>query len=149
MPDLTPQAVQTFWQERHDYALFRIIMSMESVENWCLDKDPEYEEALKRLADSLEDLKDYQLADEEKLIQILISLKASRAFRILQHIDGLLPGSASKLLVFAEVASNNPEDVPGFFLKRNLVFERLQLLGRIFARERFKLVMSALEKAEK
>ena len=55
----------------------------------------------------------------------------------MQHIDGLLPGTASKLLVFAEVASNNPEDVPGFFLNRNLVFERLQLLGRIFARERF------------
>ncbi|HLF67108.1 MAG TPA: type IVB secretion system protein IcmW [Gammaproteobacteria bacterium] len=149
MPDLSPQAVQTFWQERHDYALFRIIMSMESVEDWCLDKDPEYEAALTRFTNSLDDLKDYQLAEEEKLIQILVSLRASRAFRILQHIDGLLPGSASKLLVFAEVASNNPEDIPGFFLKRNLVFERLQLLGRIFARERFKLVMSALEKAEK
>lgn len=149
MPDLSPQAVQSFWQEKHDYALFRIIMSMESVEEWCLDKDPEYEQALLRFTNSIEALKEFQLADEDKLIQILISLKASRAFRILQHFDGLLPGTASKLLVFAEVASNNPEDVPGFFLNRNLVFERLQLLGRIFARERFRLVMNALEKAEK
>lgn len=149
MPDLSAQAVQTFWQERHDYALFRIIMSMESVEEWCLDKDPEYEHALKRFADSIDGLTNFQLADEEKIIQILVSLRASRAFRILQHLDGLLPGTASKLLVFAEVASNNPEDTPGFFLNRNLVFERLQLLGRVFARERFKLVMSALEKAEK
>ncbi|MFA6036840.1 MAG: type IVB secretion system protein IcmW [Legionellales bacterium] len=149
MPDLSPQAIQTFWQEKHDYALFRIIMSMESVEEWCLDKDPEYEAALLRFANSIEGLKEFQLADEDKLIQVLVSLKASRAFRILQHLDGLLPGTASKLLVFAEVASNNPEDIPGFFLNRNLVFERLQLLGRIFARERFKLVMNALEKAEK
>jgi len=149
MPDLSPQGVQTFWQEKHDYALFRIIMSMESVEDWCLDNDPEYETALNRFSESLEGLTDFQLTDEEKIIQILVSLKASRAFRILQHMDGLLPGTASKLLVFAEVASNNPEDVPGFFLNRNLVFERLQLLGRIFARERFKLVMDALEKSEK
>lgn len=149
MPDLTPQGVRQFWQDRNDYALFRIIMSMESVEKWTLDGDPDYEASLARLASSLEGLTRFQLAEEQKIINCLVSLHASRSLRLLQFLDSLTPGSASKLLVFAEVESHSPTDIPGFFLNRNLVFERLQLLGRIFARERFALVMAALERAEK
>jgi len=149
MPDLSPDAVRTFWQERHDYALYRIIASMEAVETWPLDGDLGYEAAVKELSDFFDGLQSFELAEEEKLIRVLTSLKSSRALRLLQFIDTLQPGSASKLLIYAEVASSSSEDLPGFFLKRNLVFERLQLLGRIFAPERFALVTKALEGAER
>jgi len=88
------------------------------------------------------------LGQEEKWIKLLSALPSGRALRILQYIDTIQPGSASKLLIYAEVSSTSPEDVAGFFLKRNLVFERLQLLGRIFAPERFSMVIRALESAE-
>ena len=32
-----------------------------------------------------------------------------------------------------------------FFLRRNIVFERLRLLGRVFADDRLKIVLKALE----
>jgi len=146
MLDLTPDAVREYWQEKHDYALYRIIESMEAVEDWIVDGQPEVEAVLTNLVDELNHTQNYELRQEEQLINVLSSIKASRALRVLQHIDSLKPGSASKLLIYAEVASNAPDDLPGFFLKRNLVFERLQLLGRIFATERIDLVLKAIDK---
>lgn len=148
MPDLSKDAVAKHWQEKHDYALYRIISTMEAVESWTLDGDPAYEALLTEIAQGVDGLTTFTVAEEESFIKFFNSLKASRALRLLQTIDQLMPGSASKLLVFAEVSSSSKEDTPGFFLNRNLVFERLQLLGRIFAPERFRLVMTALEKAE-
>jgi intracellular multiplication protein IcmW len=146
MLDLKPDAVRSYWQEKHDYALYRIIEAMEGVEGWVADGNPEVEAALDRLIKALNKAQNYELHNEESLIQILNSIKASRAFRALQFLDSLKPGSASKLLIFAEVSSNEPEDMPGFFLKRNLVFERLQLLGRIFAPDRVELILRAIDR---
>lgn len=148
MPDLSQEAVAKHWQEKHDYALYRIISTMEAVESWTLDGDSEFEALLTEIASSVDGLTSFTVSEEESFIKFFNSIKASRALRLLQAIDQLMPGSASKLLVFAEVSSSSKEDTPGFFLNRNLVFERLQLLGRIFAPERFRMVMSALEKAE-
>ncbi len=113
-----------------------------------MDGDPEYEALLAEIGQAVDGLSKFNVGEEDSFIKFFNSLKAARALRLLQAIDQLMPGSASKLLVFAEVSSSSKEDTPGFFLNRNLVFERLQLLGRIFAPERFRLVMSALEKAE-
>jgi intracellular multiplication protein IcmW len=146
--DLSPEAVKEFWLIRHDNALWRIISSMEAVETWTLDGEPEFEAAVTKLCKTLENAENFELIQEDNFIKILTSLKASRALRLLQYLDSLKPGTASKLLVHAEVASNDPSDTPGFFLKRNLVFERLQLLGRVFAVERVKLVLDAIEKDE-
>lgn len=145
MLDLKPEAVREYWQEKHDYALYRIIEAMEAVETWIVDGDPEVEAAVERWVQLLNNVKDFELQNEEELIYVLSSIKASRALRVLQFIDSLKPGSASKLLIYAEVASNEPDDLPGFFLKRNLVFERLQLMGRIFAPERIELVLKAID----
>lgn len=146
--DLSPEAVKEFWLVRHDNALWRIIASMEAVETWTLDGNPEFEEKLLALCRTLENTENFELTQENNLITILTSLKASRALRLLQYLDSLKPGTASKLLVHAEVASNDPSDNSGFFLKRNLAFERLQLLGRVFASERVKLALNAIEKDE-
>lgn len=148
MLDLTSDAVREYWQERHDAALLRILEAMESVETWVLDGDPDVEASLERLVEHLNSVQNYELQNEEELINILSSIKASRALRVLQYIDTLKPGSASKLLIYAEVSSNEPNDLPGFFLKRNLVFERLQLMGRIFAGDRVDLVLKAIDRDE-
>jgi intracellular multiplication protein IcmW len=148
MLDLSPEAVKAYWQERHDAALLRIIEAMEAVETWVLDGNPEVEAALTQLVAELNSTPNFDLQNEEELINILSSIKASRALRVLQYIDTLKPGAASKLLIYAEVSSNEPDDLPGFFLKRNLVFERLQLMGRIFSSDRVDLVMKSIDKDE-
>lgn len=147
MLDLSVAGTDKFWQDRQDPFLIKIIKIIEDAEDWVLDGDPEIEAALTQLAAALDNPMDFQIIDEEFYVNVLVSIKLSRSLRIMQHIDSIKPGSASKLLIYAEVASKSVNDTPGIFLNRNLVFERLQLLSRIFAAERFNIAIQAVEKA--
>lgn len=145
MLDLSIQAVDKFWHDRNDPFLVKIIKTIEDIEDWTMDGDPQIEAMLVKLAQALSSPQSFQIKDEASYVEILSVIKLSRALRIMQHIDSISPGSASKLLIYSEVASQGTDDIPGLFLNRNLVFERLQLLSRIFAPERFHIVTRAVE----
>ena len=68
-----------------------------------------------------------------------------RTLRLLQAMYTSHPGAASKLLINAEETSESSDDPAGLFLRRNIVFERLRLLSRVFSEERFALITQALE----
>ena len=61
---------------------------------------------------------------------------------------GILSGSASKVLIYAEETTTGSQDPAGIFLKRNIAFERLRLLARVFSTYRLQLVARALEGEE-
>lgn len=145
MPNLSSEAVHQFWHDYKDAMIYRVISFMEGVESWALDGDPALEEAIKKLGDALEDVGNIDLQEEDKFIQAATYIKAGRALRLLQCMDTAHPGAASKLLMHAEEVSMASDDTPGLFLRRNIVFERLRLLGRVFASDRFDLVLKALE----
>ncbi len=150
MPDLHLDAVHAFWDSYDRRTLYRVIVSIERMETWVLDTNPVIEAALIRLGNVLENAKDFELGEEAKLIRVLACTHASRALRILQSLDVSKPGTASQLLMFAEEASETgegktPNPYAQLFLRRNLVFERLQLLSRVFAPQRVSTVLKALE----
>ena len=145
MPDLSHEAVHQFWREYTDPMIYRVISFMEGVEEWPLDGDPILEAGMQKLGEELEHVGNYELGKEDDFIQICINIKSGRALRLLQSMDTAHPGAASKILIHAEVNSESAEDTPGLFLRRNIVFERLRLLARVFAPERFDLVLKALE----
>ncbi len=148
MPDLSHEASAKYWFEYLDPMIYRVITFMESVENWTLDGNPELEEAMKQLGQELDDIEKIDLgllAEEDKFIRIVGNIKSGRGLRLLQAIDTLHPGSASRVLIHAEETSLSSNDPAGFFLKRNIVFERLRLLSRVFCQYRLKLVLRALE----
>lgn len=60
-------------------------------------------------------------------------------------LDNAHPGAAAKVLMYAEEHTQSDQDNSGVFLRRNIVFERLRLLSRVFAPDRLKLVLKALE----
>jgi intracellular multiplication protein IcmW len=145
MPGLDLHASHEFWKNYEDPMIFRVISFMESVENWTLDGHPELEEAVKTIGDELDKLSKFELSKEENFVTLCAHIKTSRILRLLQAIDTIDPGSASKVLMFAE-ENNTPENLlAGLFLRRNIVFERLRLLARVFAPQRFELVLKALE----
>lgn len=151
MPDLSVEGVHSFWYDYDKRTLYRIVNSMEGIENWISDDDPRVDAALKQLGDNLENLPDFELQDEAVLIKILSNIHAGRALRLMQYLDVKKPGTASKLLVFAEDQTkdkDNKNKYADLFLKRNLAFERLQLLGRVFAPERINLILKALETSD-
>ena len=151
MPDLSSKAVHEFWNQYPDKMIYRVIAFLEGVETWTLDGDPDFEAALQTLGQELDDISKIDLSKlghEEYFIKICNAVKSGRTLRLLQAIDTVHPGSASKLLIHAEEKSQSPDDPPGLFLRRNIVFERLRLLGRVLAPERVALVMKALEGEE-
>jgi intracellular multiplication protein IcmW len=148
MADLSNKGSHQYWYEYKDSIIYRVISFMEGVEDWTLDGDQKLEEALSKLGMTLEDIANIDLQQEDQFIQLCAYIKAGRALRLMQCLDTAHPGAASKLLMHAEEVSQSSEDVPGLFLRRNIVFERLRLLGRVFAPERLALVQKALEEEE-
>lgn len=151
MPDLSHEACSQFWKDYDDPMIYRVITFMESVEAWTLDGEPNLEQAINILGNELDDISKVDLGElgkEEAFIRLACNIKSGRALRLLQAIDTVHPGSASRLLIHAEENSGNPEDPAGIFLRRNIVFERLRLLARVFSEERFQLILKALEGEE-
>lgn len=148
MPDLSHAASAQYWFEYLDPMIYRVITFMESVEDWTLDGNPEFEAAMTQLGKELDDIEKIDMglmSAEEKFIKIVGNIKSGRGLRLLQAIDTVHPGSASRVLIHAEETSLGSYDHAGFFLKRNIVFERLRLLSRVFSQYRLKLVLRALE----
>jgi intracellular multiplication protein IcmW len=145
VPDLDLLAAQTYWKNYNDPMIFRVISFMETVETETLDGNPALEKAIKAFGDGLDKLKKFELSREEQFIKLCVHLKTSRILRILQSIDTIEPGSASKVLMYAEENNTPGNRLTGLFLRRNIIFERLRLLARVFARERFELILKAME----
>jgi len=145
MTDLSHDAVHRFWRNYEDPMIYRVISFMEGVEDWTVDGDPQLEEALKKLGDELANVGNYDLGNPDDFIKIAGNVKTGRTLRLLQALDTAHPGAASKLLIHAEETSVNADDQPGLFLRRNIIFERLRLMARIFAADRISMVLSALE----
>lgn len=151
MPDLSHSASAQYWHDYLDPTIYRVIAFMESVEDWTLDGHPQLEEAIAELGRELDDIQSIDintLGQEGNFIRLLANIKTGRGLRLLQAMDTVHPGSASKILIYAEESSLSSYDPAGFFLKRNIVFERLRLLSRVFSEQRLKLVMRALEGEE-
>jgi intracellular multiplication protein IcmW len=145
MPNLDLISSHEFWKNYDDPMIYRVIAFMETVENFTLDGNPSLEQTLTTLGQTLDDLSSFELSKEDQFVTTCAHLKTSRILRILQAIDTIDPGSASKLLMYAE-ENNSPENpMASLFLRRNIVFERLRLLARVFSPERFMLVLKVLE----
>lgn len=145
MPTLDLQASHEFWKNYDDPMIYRVIAFMETVEHFTLDGEPNLEATIATLGKLLDEISSFELGKEDQFISVCAHLKTSRILRLLQTIDTIDPGSASKLLMYAE--ENNSPDNPmaNLFIRRNIVFERLRLLGRIFSSDRIAMVMKVLE----
>lgn len=151
MPDLHVDAIHAFWDSYDRRTLYRVIVSIERMETWAVDQEPEVELAIIELGRAIDFAHDIDFSGQEAtIIRILANTRASRAMRILQALDMAKPGTASQLLMYAEDVGADHGGKVGdrhakLFLQRNLVFERLQLLSRVFAPQRVSLVIKSLE----
>lgn len=145
MPKLDLLSSHEFWKNYDDPMIYRVISFMETVEDFTLDGTPALEQSMTKLGEIFDELSSFELSKEDQFIALCSHIKTSRILRLLQSIDTIDPGSASKLLMYAE-ENNSPENImAGLFLRRNIVFERLRLLARVFSEDRFGLVLKVLE----
>ncbi len=146
MPDLSPESSHRFWFEYNDPAIYKAIGFLESVEEWTLENAENMKEGLTKLGQSLEIIGQIEFPSEILFIKVGAFLKSSQILRMLQSLDTAHPGSASKVLVHAE-ENMNDDDNPlcRFFIQRNIAFERLRLLSRVFSKQRMKLAIESLD----
>lgn len=144
MPDLSVKGIEKFWHEHSNPEIYRIISGMESVENWSNTESVELNEAMDRFGMILNNVGYIDLKEEAKFIQIANNLKISCMLRIVQALDTAHPGAVSKLFLFAKENSESSEDASGLFLRRNIVFERLCALSRVFAKDRLDHILQVL-----
>jgi intracellular multiplication protein IcmW len=147
MPDFSHKAVHQFWHNYPDPTLYKVITFMEGVEDWTLDGQSELEEAVKALGETLEDIGNIDLQQEIAMIDLVCHVKTGRGLRLLMTLDQAYPGAAAKVLMKAEELTKSETDTAGIFLRRNIVFERLRLLSRVFSTERLKLITQTLEES--
>lgn len=151
MPDLSREAVNHFWCDYDKRTLYRIVSSMQQAETWTVDDLMAIDAAYGLFGKALDESPKHDFSEQlDELITTLIFAKSARALRIMQYLDSVKPGNAAKILMHAENISSDGQDASqspqaSLFLKRNLVFERLQLLSRIFSVERMNMVIKALE----
>ena len=148
MPDLSNKASLEYWKNFQDPSIFRVISFMETVEHWTVDGNPEVETALEELGNAMEGVTKFELSKENNYLDTGCHLRSGRVLRILQAIDTIAPGSASKVLMHAEENADGVDNAAGLFLRRNIVFERLRLLPRVFANERLNLIVDLLSQDE-
>lgn len=145
MPKLDLESSHEFWNNYDDPMIYRVIAFMETAEDWTFDGTPALEKTIEEIGKAFDELKSFELGKEDQFIGLCSHLKTSRILRILQTIDTIEPGSASKLLMYTEENNTPSNKMAGLFLRRNIIFERLRLLARVFSVERFSLVLKALE----
>jgi intracellular multiplication protein IcmW len=145
MPDLSPEACHRFWFEYNDPVLYKTIGFLESVEDWTLEQNEGVIKALKQLGDTLENIGQTDFKNEALFVEAAAYLKSSQILRMLQALDTASSGSASQVLIYAEENINNAESSAKVFIQRNIAFERLRLISRIFSHDRMKLAIDALE----
>jgi len=147
MPDLSHQAIHEFWHQYPDPTIYRVIAFMEGVEDWALDGDLELEDAIKRLGKTLDEIGKIELKQEDAFVNLVAHIKTGRGLRVLMCLDNAYPGAAAKIIMRAEDTKKSEADVAGIFIRRNIVFERLRLLSRVFSEDRFRLVLKSLEES--
>lgn len=145
MPELSLEASHEFWKNYDDPMIYRVIAFMETVEGFSLDGTPALEDALKQLGQALDQISNFELSKEDDFITLCTHLKSSRILRLLQAIDTIDPGSASKLLMYAEENNSSENRMANLFIRRNITFERLRLLSRVFSQERVEFALKLLE----
>lgn len=147
MVDLTQQASLEYWKNFPDPLIFQVISLMESTEYWVYDSDETLETRISYLGQAMENITRFDLKHEQTFIDVGNGLHMSRLLRLMQAIDRIHPGSASRLLMYTEENANSDASCK-FFLQRNIAFERLRLLGRVFANERLYLIQNALDQED-
>ena len=105
---MRPYAKKLDLQSSHQFCETMVIWTiyrgsfMESVETWKKRWRPKLETALDELGEALESLSKLDMKEEELFIKIATFLKMPRLLRMLQAIDSISPGSASKVLMYSE-----------------------------------------------
>ena len=144
LTDISLESAHDFWKSFQDATVYRVIVLLESVEKKYHDGDPSYEKLMSQLGDAIGSMRPGDdIKNRQSMLDVLACTKTSRYLRILQGLDEVTPGAASRVIAAAEQSKKDNVNAQRF-LRRNIIFERFRLMPRVLSNERLELIVSAL-----
>lgn len=147
MLNLKPSVVEDFWKKT-DPRLSRILKVMESVEHWVVDDVPSVSDALARTGKKMDGASKETLARlSEDVICVMAYISSGKFLRTINWMDESHPG----LSVHYIMESRQLGDLaPGrLMVDRLQTIKGLQLMGKVFAPSRTRLIAQLLKDEQK
>ncbi|UTC24435.1 hypothetical protein MMH89_04280 [Candidatus Comchoanobacter bicostacola] len=144
MPELDLKSTRAFWMTHMSGSVFNVINFLEKHEQDLLADNPEVQTHLSSLGFLLsqaDKLSDDRLQDA---VNISANLHMSQKLRLMQLLDSVQPGFASKMIKQAEVDMDDDENA-ATFIERNTKFERVRILQEVYAPERMTMISEIYE----
>ena len=141
-PEELDQDIINHWNSFRNPLINDILINLEKLETAIPALSYEEKQAVADLVDYCANLKPDN-ADARKLIDIFNQLPAAYMLYMIHKLQSLNTDLVMKIINYAQKNKDSDTDLQGFFL-RNMVFEKSQLLGRIFAENRMKTVLGVL-----
>ena len=130
------------WQSFKNPLINDILINLEKLEKNNPPLTPEEIEAVQSFLDRLSTI-DAKNIDEKDMIYTLNQLPAASMLYIIHKMQTLNSDLVIKLINYTQKLRAKDPEIEKFF-QRNMVFEKSQLLGRIFSEKRMQEVLDAL-----
>ena len=143
MSELDLKSTRAFWTTYMNGSVFNVINFLEKQEQDLIADNPEVQSLLSTLGFLISQAN--QIDDErlEDAVNISTNLHMSQKLRIMQLLDSIQPGFASKMIKYAEANTN--DNNAAIFLERNTKFERVRILQEVYAPERMTMISEIYE----
>ena len=130
------------WQSFKNPLINDILINLEKLEKAHPKLTEEQEQKVSALLKAIQTSKPEGL-DEMQFINVMNQLPAAHMLYIIHKLQTTNPDVMMKLINYAQKHKADNPDVEAFF-QRNMVFEKSQLLGRIFSNHRMETVLGVL-----
>lgn len=141
------QRIIQHWQSFKNPIINDVLINLEHLETQYIPLDDAGEMKVQSLLDALEKTSPEKV-DEMELIRILNQLPAAYMLYIIHKLQSLNTDVVMRIISYAQKHKASDVEV-GKFFQRNMVFEKAQLLGRIFSTNRMEEVMDVLLRMNK
>ena len=144
MPDLSHESALDFWKTFMGGSVAHIIQFIEHTEDWVQLSEEDLT-ALDEFGRYLDNVTSDTSMNEKDIAEVCAKLHLSQKLRIMQAVDAVSPGFATRMITAAEKNALSSE-LSKMFLQRNLIFERMRIISRVFSKSRLQLVQKLYEK---
>ncbi len=136
------QEIIDHWNSFKNPLINDVLINLERIERNLAPISETEEQSIKQLLETCEKAKPDQV-EAEALIKIFNQLPAAYMLYIIHKMQSLNAELTMKVIGYAQKQKNNHPEVMKFF-QRNMMFEKSQLMGRIFSNSRMQLILDHL-----
>ncbi|PCI37978.1 MAG: hypothetical protein COB50_03010 [Thiotrichales bacterium] len=136
------EQVVEHWQSFKNPLINDILINLEKLEGEHIEVNDDDTKSIETLLQKLEKIQASDV-DEIEFIRLLNQMPVASMLFIIHKLQTLNSDLIMRIISYAQKYSKDDKEVAKFF-QRNMVFEKAQLLGRIFSNDRMEKILSIL-----